>query len=133
MSWFLAEIPNRYFFVAAQDTRLIEVPKKQVNIFMEKNPDVLNLMLRRLVIGADGILKRLDVRMIGNAEDRILLELSILISRFGSHKDESVKSTMQKLAWQTGLSRETVSRTVKKLIESGKISYLNDTFVLSKK
>ncbi|MEK7603037.1 MAG: Crp/Fnr family transcriptional regulator [Patescibacteria group bacterium] len=135
MSWFLVDIQNKYFFVANQKSEIIEAPSQSVKLFLNTNPDVVSWQLNRLVRGADGLLKRLNVHMSGSADERILLELSILASRFSLPNKNGacqIHISVQQLAWQAGLSRESVSRTIKKLEHQKKLSHKKGFFVLPK-
>lgn len=117
----LNDIPSVFFFQAAELTKVHVAPSADVVAFLKANPDVVYDALARISRGSNGLMLRLARAMEGSAEERILQELSILQSRFyANSKDISVTDT--DLAIKTGLARETVSRTLKKLTTQGIIN-----------
>lgn len=115
----LNDIPTEFAYEANDDLIVRVATRTQIVDFLESSPDVVLDTLKRVSRGTDGLLARLASVMEGNAEGRILQELEIMIARFGNNDGVSV--TEVDLAAQTGLARETVSRTLKKLRTKGKI------------
>jgi CRP/FNR family transcriptional regulator len=120
MSWAITNTPNIYFFEAATDIEVWKAPKEETITFIKDNPDVMFDLLKRVYLGTDGILARMVYLMSGNAADRLLVELVIYAKRFGSQgKDGQIicKITENDIALSAGMTRETVSREIKKLKE----------------
>lgn len=117
--------PNKYFFEALEAATVRQAPGSAILEFLRSEPEVMFDLLRRLYSGLDGVLGRMSLLMDGTASSRILFELSIMAERFGSRQNDGswlVIITQSQLASQTGLTRETVSRELKKLSESGTVT-----------
>ena len=63
--------------------------------------------------------------MSGSAYERLIAELIIIAKRFGEKKDSqiTIQTSERDLASQIGMTRETVSREIKKLRAVGLISF----------
>lgn len=120
MLWALTDLQNRHFFSAENDVEVRVAPKDKVVEFLKTNPDVAMDLLTRLYIGVDGLLGRMAHLMAGSARSRLLYELIIECKRFGEpdKKGELIIPVSEgDLAARAGLSRETVSREMQKLIK----------------
>lgn len=126
----LNDTPSTFFFEAAQNTTVHVAPTTEVVDFLKGNPDVAYDALTRITRGGDGMMLRLARAMEGTAEGRILQELSILQNRF-FHDSKVVTITDTDLAAKTGLARETISRTLKKLNAEGVIRAHRGTITIS--
>lgn len=126
----LNNIPAAFFFEAAEPTRTHVAPSADVARFLKDNPDIVYDALTRVTRGSDGLMLRLARAMEGSAEDRILQELVIMQSRF-TNGDRTIPVTDTDLATRTGLARETVSRTLKKLDAEGVIRSSRGKVILS--
>ncbi len=114
----LNDIPSDFFFEATEQTIVHQAPSAGVRNFLLENPEVTFDALSRISRGSNGLLMRLARAMEGDAEGRILQELLIIQSRFlAPGKPISISDT--DLATQTGLARETVGRSLKRLDEKG--------------
>ncbi|HSX32616.1 MAG TPA: Crp/Fnr family transcriptional regulator, partial [Candidatus Saccharimonadales bacterium] len=119
MSLAINQTPNPYVYEAETDTELHQVPASEAVAFLKNNPDVLFDLLSRLYKGVDGMLGRIVHLMAGSAKSRLLYELLIESRRFGSRQpDGSCRLAIKEaeLAARAGLSRETVSREIQKLV-----------------
>lgn len=114
---------NRFFFVATEEVECRKAPARGVHDFLRENPDVLIDLTRRLYLGMDGLLSRMSSLLSGDACERILTHLKIITARYNKEgKDNFLfKTTHKDIAEQTGLSRETVSRTLAQLEKEGYI------------
>lgn len=128
MSTATAEEPTPFFFEAHTKVKVRVAPADEVLQYVKNNPDVLFDLLSRVYRGTDGLLMRLARLMEGTAEGRILQELDIMQARFGS--EEGIVITEAGLASQTGLARETVSRTLKKLKDQGLLELKRGRIIL---
>lgn len=125
MIWAITKKPNQYFFGAATDIEVRVAPCQEVLTFLQDNPDVTYDLLARLYIGVDGLLGRMSHLMAGSARSRLLYELVITAKRFGTmHPDGScsIAITESDLAARAGLSRETVSRELQKMVHAGMLT-----------
>lgn len=114
----LNNIPSVFFFETIEPTTVHVAPSVEVANFLKENPDVTYDALARMSRGSVGLMLRLARAMEGSAEGRILQELLIMRSRFSQSK-QVIYTTDTDLAAKTGLARETVSRTLKKLDAEG--------------
>ncbi len=121
LSCILNNAPSSFFFEASGGQVVVNIaPAVDVYDFLKDNPDVTLDALSRLSRGGDGMMQRLARAMEGDAEARILQELLIIRDRFPeSSKETSI--TDVELAARTGLARETVNRTLKRLVIKGNI------------
>lgn len=122
MLWALTELPNRHFFSAENDVEVRIAPKGETLEFLKSNQDVTLDLLTRLYTGVDGLLGRMAHLMAGSARSRLLYELIIECKRFGEQNDNTaltIAVSEGDLAARAGLSRETVSREMQKLIKQG--------------
>lgn len=137
MSNAINAIDTPYFFEASGAVRVRKAPSGRVVEFLKNNPDVTYDLLQRTYRGTDGVLERLSEIMQGDAESRVLREIDIVKKRFGfelvgggDHKLLKKLPELE-LAERTGLARETVSRAIKKLKASGKLSVQKSHFIIS--
>lgn len=124
MSMAINHTPNYYFFEAASSVEVRVAPVKKVIDFVQNNPDVLYDLLSRVYKGADGLLRRMAHLMGGSANTRLLFELVNAAYRFGEVDNSHmihIPLTENDLAKRSGLSRETISRSIRKLKSDGLI------------
>lgn len=114
------DIPAAFFFESAENTTVSVAPAADVVAFLKENPEVVYDALARMSRGGNGLMMRLARAMEGAAEDRILQELLIIKSRFFEDQ-QTITVSDTDLAVKTGLARETVNRTLKKLSAEGVI------------
>lgn len=118
MSWAINKTGNQYFYKAEDDVTVHITPSEDAVTFLKDNPDVAFDLLSRLYRGLDGLLGRIVHLMSGTARSRILYEIIVECKRFGKAGGEGryiLKVKEVDLAARTGLTRETVSREIKKM------------------
>jgi CRP/FNR family transcriptional regulator len=117
MSWAINDTPNVYFFEARTPVRARCAPAAEVVSFVRNEPDVLFNLLSRVYRGTDALTRKMTHAMGGKSVTLILFELITSCRRYGEQDIDShtLKLTDQELADQTGLSRETVNRTLQHL------------------
>ena len=125
----LGQSDINFFFEASEQVVARRAPSRDVATFIAQQPGVAYDTLVRLTRGTDGLLRRMAGTMAGGAEARVLQELKLLQARFPSAEGK-VAITIVELAAQTGLARETVSRAVKKLRETGAVSVARGKFTI---
>lgn len=122
MSWAINKTPNYYFFQAAEDVEVVLANPEETVTFVKGNPDVLFDLLARVYRGTDGMMLRMMQLMGGSARERLALELLIACRRFGEKTENNtcqLHITESELASRAGLSRETISRELQKLVHEG--------------
>ena len=125
----LGQSDINFFFEASEQVVARRAPSRDVAAFIAQQPGVAYDTLVRLTRGTDGLLRRMAGTMAGGAEARVLQELKLLQARFPSAEGK-VAITIVELAAQTGLARETVSRAVKKLRETGVVGVVGGKFTI---
>jgi len=134
MSWAINHTPNRYFYKTEEPTELHVVPVNDALEFVKSNPDVMFDLLSRIYKGMDGLLGRMVRLMSGTAKSRLLYELIIECRRFGQKQgNESYALTTSEvdIAARSGLSRETVSREMRKISDQGLVKVQHNGIVVN--
>lgn len=122
MSWAINRTPNTFFYKTETPVELHVVPADDVLEFLKQNPDVMLDLLSRIYRGMDGLLGRVVHLMSGTAKSRLIYELIIEVKRFGQADEDGaylINSNESDIAARSGLTRETVSREMKKLKNHG--------------
>jgi CRP-like cAMP-binding protein len=126
MSLAINQSPNPYIYEAETNVELHEAPSVDVVAMLKSNPKIVFDLLSRVYRGLDGVLERMAHLMKSSARERLMYEILIDSKRFGkklasgalvSHINEG------ELAARSGLSRETVSREMGKLVKNGSLTY----------
>ena len=128
MSWAINRTPNHYFYKTETVTELHVVPVDDALQFIKDNPDVMFDLLTRLYKGMDGLLGRVAHLMSGTAKSRLIYELIIECRRFGGKQTDGsyvLQTTETDMAARSGLSRETVSREMQKILALGLITQIH--------
>jgi CRP-like cAMP-binding protein len=110
---------NAYIFEAETEIVVRQAPASAVVRFLHANPSVLFDLLGRVYIGIDGLLGRMVHLMAGSAKARLIYELLVACRRFGkkgSNGEWVLVMSESDLGARAGLSRETVSREMNKLV-----------------
>ena len=112
-----------YFFEADTTVEVRQRSAAEVRDFLHEEPEVMYDVLSRMYRGIEGVLGRMTQLLSGDAKSRVLYELYILSQRFGVAVTDGteVSITAGRLAEMTGLTRETVSRTLQSLQQSGAV------------
>lgn len=133
MSWALNKTPNDYFFETASNVALRRAPAGAVVAFLEAAPDVTLDLLKRVYRGTDGLLRRQAHSLGGSATSRLVFELVLQTKRFGRQvKNGSFLLPLREaeIAARAGLSRETVSRSIKSLKTDGLLEVAQDGIII---
>lgn len=131
----LGDIDNHFDFEALTSVEVRPVEVSKVVEFLKENKDVLYYVTNRLSRGMNGLLNHLETLMIKEAKLQILDTLRIYAERFGEKAGKNFKIqlelTHKNIADNLGLTRETVTRELNKLVDEklitkkGKYFYLN--------
>lgn len=134
MSWAINHEENKYFYKTKEPTELHIVPSEDALQFIKDNPDVMLDLLARVYRGSEGLLGRLVHLMSGTAKSRLIYELILDCRRFGKDEENGkyvLPTTEVDLAARTGLSRETVSREIRKLKEVGIVRLTRNSLIVT--
>ena len=126
-TWALAEVPNTYFFEAMTTVELVRAPKEELKGFLKIHPEMLMDLTRRLLVGLNGLLVRIEHLLSKDAYHKVASALFMVGRRFG-RKDGKGKIvvelplTHQDIADLSYLTRETTSLEMKKLEKKGLVA-----------
>lgn len=117
--------PNKYYFEAVEDMKVVKAPAKEVTEFIKSNPDVLFDLTTRFADAITGLMLRIEQLVSQGAYPKIVSLLLYLTDTFGEKIDEGTKIKLQfshdDIAAWVGVARETVSRQIEKLQQKGLI------------
>ncbi len=118
MGWALDVSANNYYFDSFTDVTVFIAPKEKTIHFLKQQPEIVWDLLKRIYKGFDGYFREMESLLEGKAYYKIITQLIIQAKRSNDH----IYLTHNQLATLTGLSRETVTRELKKITEKGIIS-----------
>ena len=123
-TWALAGISNTYFFEAMTSVESIKVSKEELLDFLNKNPEVLMDLTRRLLVGLNGLLIRIEHLLSKDAYHKVASVVYLVGRRFGKKAAGGkvivgLPLTHQDIADLSYLTRETTSLEMKKLERQG--------------
>lgn len=125
MGWALGEIDNAYYYQTLSSAKMVRVPKAEFVQFLKDNPEVLYDLTRRIVIGLDGLIFNIRHLLTGSASSKIAVTLYTLARRFGikkhGHIEIGLTLTHQEISNFVGLTRETTTISINRLIKEGLI------------
>jgi CRP-like cAMP-binding protein len=133
MSLAMNAVPNLYTYEAETDVELRQAPAHEVVAFLKQEPEVTYDLLSRVYQGVDGILARMTHLMASSAKARLMFEIRIAYQRFGNKlNDDGVTTHINEteLAARAGLSRETVSREMSKLVQEGVVEHYSGDVII---
>lgn len=122
-SWIYNEIPNEHSFKAMSDCLVYEKSREGLLVFLEQNPDVQFMISQNIVMRMRGLMQRIENMAFASAFQKVGSIISILAERFGKKNDKGItiplSLTQQDISELIGLSRETTSIEIKKLMDMG--------------
>lgn len=125
MSLAINNSENPYTYEAEENSIIRVAPAQEVIDFIKSNPDILFDLMSRVYNGIDGILGRMVHLMASSAKGRLMFEILIACRRHGEELPDGshiVKINERELGSRTGMSRETVSREMSKLVKEQIVS-----------
>ena len=134
MSLAINKIANPYIYEAETNIQIRQAPAGDVVAFVKNNPDVMYDLLARVYVGVDGMLGRMARLMEGSARNRLIYELILESRRFSKVEQDgsSLLDISEKdLGSRAALSRETVSREMRKLKTENLVSVKNKQIVIN--
>jgi CRP/FNR family transcriptional regulator, anaerobic regulatory protein len=123
----LGNSTNTYYYETLTPVKLERAPKGEVLTFLHRESDVLFEFTSRISVGLNGLLSNIQYVLFGLASSRVASVLLILARRFGEAKNSYITIqlplTHQDIANLIGLTRETTSLEMEKLVTRKIISY----------
>ena len=123
MTWAISEISNDYNYQAMTSASLVVIPKDKFVEFLKENPIVLYDLTSRILVGLDGLLFNVRHLLVGDSTSKIAVVLYMLGKRFGVKKEKHIEIdltlTHQDIAHFAGITRETTTIAIDKLVKDG--------------
>lgn len=118
---FLTTSLNEYFYEAMSDTFVFTAPTSAVSEFLNFNPSMVMELLTKTQELTENVIKKMSYSLSRTAYQRLVHELmsECLLSNLTSSGSCKLSLHEYELANQTGVSRETASRELKKLKKKG--------------
>ncbi|OGH21489.1 MAG: hypothetical protein A2958_01465 [Candidatus Levybacteria bacterium RIFCSPLOWO2_01_FULL_38_13] len=122
--WTFTSKPSIYYFETLSRCEIIRATKDKFQQFIDDNPDVLDDVIFQIIERFQVALSRMESLTFGNAKSKIASALLIYSKRLGVKKEGGeiqipVSFTHKDIANLVGMTRETVSIELKKLIDKG--------------
>jgi CRP-like cAMP-binding protein len=134
--WAFADLPNEHSFTAITDCTVLRRTKEDLLEFVERNPEVQFMIMKKILIRLRGVLQRLEHMAFGNARKKIASIFVILGERFGKKIDGEIKIDLslshKDIAELVGVTRETASIEIKKLEDEGFIKRSSRWYVIKR-
>lgn len=133
MMWAINGTENAYYFEALTEVETYRAPKDAVIEFIKTEPDVLYDLTSRIYSGMHGLLSRMEYLLFNSAYNKILFTLINNVNRFGEKQTNGeiyIHMTHKDIAAFSGLTKETISREIKKLEEKGLVKNQNQLLIL---
>lgn len=133
MQWIINSKQDRYYYEALTEVKSYCAPKEDFENFIQTEHDVAYDLLKRIYRGLEGYMIRMESLLSGNAYLRTVTNILIHSLRFGKteeNKPIELYLTHNQIASQAGLSRETITREIKKLQDKGIVSYKGETLLI---
>lgn len=135
-NWIFNQTPNVHSFRAITDCLIYEKSREELLMFLKKNPDVLLMITQRIVRRLNGLMIRMENMAFDNAIKKVGSMLCILGERFGKKTERGIvipiPLTQQDIADLIGISRETTSIEIKRIMEKGVITKSSGLYVIQK-
>ena len=132
----LGKMPNYYYFQAMSDITVFRAPLRDVELLLSKDHEVLFELTKRLSIGLNGLLIRIQYLLLNDAYNKVVSTFVYLARRFGENgKNGEVMIKLPMTHYEISnlacLTRETTSVEIKKLQKMGLISKQGDYYVVN--
>ena len=121
-------------FRAMTECILYEKNREAFLLFLEKNPDVQFMITQRISTRMRGLILRMEQLVFGGATQKVASIMEILAERFGKETTKGIQIqiplTQQDIADLIGISRETTSIEINKLVQEGVIERNSGNYVI---
>ncbi len=126
MTWAIGDIDNTYNYQALTEAKLVRVPREKFIRFLEKSPEVLYDLTRRILVGLDGLIFNMRHLLSGKSEAKVAVIIYTLGKRFGVAKGSQIEIGIglshNDISRFAGLTRETTTIAINNLIKKGVIA-----------
>jgi len=125
-----------YYYDAFTNCEVIRIDKEKLRQALDKKPELASIILERTLSMYIGSTIHLHALQQSWARQKILYLLQYLVLRFGKKKDSKnqqvdLRLTHQEVANLVGLTRETVSTELSKLIKEGVLKMSDSKYVVN--
>lgn len=136
MLWAIANVQNTYYYKTFTPVELQRAPSDEILKFVKGNPEVLLELINRILRGVSGLLINIEHQLSGNSYQRVIAALVLATNRFGVKGKKGLMIiklplTHQDIADIAGITRETVSLSMKKLEKKKILSYKGRTLIIT--
>lgn len=121
MAWAINKTPNKYFFESSTPIEVRRAPASDFTAYLESHPKAVYDLLKQVYGGLENVQHRVILLMDGSAYHRLLFELLIEGRRSGEMRSDGscvITVSLADLAHRAGLTRETISRELGKIIQA---------------
>lgn len=134
-NWIFNRIPNEHTFRAMMDCVIYEKSREGLLLFLEQNSDVQFMISQNIVTRLRGLMQRMEHLAFGTAFQKVGSILFILAERFGKNTSRGIyipiTLTQLDIAELIGLSRETTSIEIKKLMDLGLVIRTSRNYIVT--
>jgi CRP-like cAMP-binding protein len=127
LMWLLTENGNRYDYRTVCRTELVKIPNAEFTSFLNAHPELVSFFMKRMLLGINGLLTRLESFIVDDVETRLLKLLTYLNDSYSEKsrsKDALISFTLthEELAAWIGAARETTTFAIRRLIKKKQLS-----------
>lgn len=134
MMWAINNSPNTYYFDAITPVEVFRSPLSDVRHFIKNEPDILFDLTSRLLLGLEGLLKRVEYLILDSAYTKVVSLLSYFARNFGEKNGEGIiiklPITHKEVASWIGTTRETASLQIEALKRKGFLTNKGRMFIV---
>jgi len=136
--WTFTERPSIYYYEALSDLAISIISRAEFIRFIKENPDVYDEVLKGIIVRFQDSLRRMRYLTFGDVRSRLASIFLIYAERFGVIKKEKeiqipIPFTHSDIAHIVGVARETISKEIKKFIDSGILEHKSKFFIVKDK
>lgn len=135
MSWAINKISPSHYFEAMTPVETWKAPPADVVNFLITEHDVCHELLSRAYTGMERVWIQIEYLLSGNAYARIIVEIIHCAEKFGKAKGNKILITYpikeKDLAAQTGMARETVSRSIQELRKKKLVTFEKNVLIIT--
>ncbi len=127
---------NSYYFESITDIIYRKAPVEKFLDFIQDKPSILYDFTKRLAAGLNGYLIKTEILLLHDAYKKIISLLAYLAEHFGEKQENGITINMEIthyfISTMLGITRETVSRQMRKLEKQGVIQTGDQRLVILK-
>ena len=136
LRWALDGSPSIYNYQAMMPSEVYRSPREAFLTFLQQNPEITVALLTQQMFDFSALVYRMQHIVFGNAQAKVASIVLTAAKRFGQNNSDGsiliqVPLTHQQIADSAGITRETASLEMKKLKDSGIITYKGRTIAIN--